>query len=82
MHLLPDWVTQFPSNFELLHLAYEALLNREILWLILTYCSYVWIEKIKGGNNYMICVDKLRNFMMQEYQENQYGQNSLAFIPF
>ena len=82
MHLLPDWVTQFPSNFELLHLAYEALLNREILWLISTYCSYVWIEKIKGGNNYMICVDKLRNFMMQEYQENQYGQNSLAFIPF
>ena len=82
MHLLPDWVTQFPSNFELLHLAYEALLSMEVLWVVSTYCSYVWNEKVRGGNNYFICVDKLRLFMMQEYQENQYSQNPLAFIPF
>ena len=82
IHLMPDWVDQFPSNFELLHLAYEALLNTEILWVISTYCSYVWNEKVKSGNNYEICVDKLRSFMMQNYQENQFSQNPLAYIPF
>ena len=82
MPLLPDWVIQFPSNFELLHLVYEAVMNVEILWIISTYCSYVWNEKVRGGSNYSICVDKLRNFMMQEYQENQFSQNSLAYIPF
>ena len=46
MHLMPDWVRQFPSNFELLHLAYEALLSTEILWIISTYCSYVSNEKM------------------------------------
>ena len=62
-------------NFELLHLAYEALMNVEILWLISTFCFYVWQERVKVGNNYTICVDKLRSYMLQEYQEKQYSQN-------
>ena len=82
IHLMPDWVRQFPSNFELLHLAYEALLNTEILWVISTYCCYVWNEKISHGSNYSICVDKLRSVMMHEYQENQLSQNPLGYIQF
>ena len=79
---MPDWVRQFPSNFELLHLAYEAVLNTEILWVISTYCCYVWNEKIKHGSNYSICVDKLRSVMMHEYQENQLSQNPLGYMQF
>ena len=82
MHLMPVWATEFPSDFELLHLTYEAVMNVEILWLISMYCYYVWQEKNKSGNNYFVCVDKLRSFLMQEYQETQYSQNLLAFIPF
>ena len=82
MHLMPDWVRQLPSDFELLHLAYEALLSTEVLWIISTYCSYVWNEKVQNGNNYSICVDKLRSVMMQEYQQTLISQNPLAFIPF
>ena len=82
IHLMPDWVRQFPSNFELLHLAYEAILNTEILWVISTYCCYVWNEKVSNGSNYSICVDKLRGVMMQEYQENQLSQNPLNYIQF
>ena len=39
LNLMPDWVQngQFPSNFELLHLSYEAMMNTEILWVISTY---------------------------------------------
>ena len=82
IHLMPDWVRQFPSNFELLHLAYEAILSTEILWVISMYCSYVWNEKITHGSNYSICVDKLRSVMFQEYQENQLSQNPLGYIQF
>ena len=31
----------YPYHFEVLHLAYEAVLNTEILWVISTYCCYV-----------------------------------------
>ena len=82
INLMPDWVRQFPSNFELLHLAYEAILNTEILWVISTYCCYAWNEKFSNGSNYSICVDKLRGVMMQEYQENQLSQNPLNYIQF
>ena len=64
------------------HLACEALLSTVILWIISTYCSYVWKEKVQNGNNYSICVDKLRSVRMQEYQQNLISQNPLAFIPF
>jgi hypothetical protein len=79
---MPDWVNQFPSNFELLHLAYEAILNKEILWVISTFCCYVWNERVSNGSNYFICVDKLRSVMMQEYAENKLSQNPLEFIQF
>ena len=80
--LCNPFIRQFPSNFDLLHLAYEALFSTEILWIISTYCSYVWNEKVQNGNNYSILVDKLRSVMMQDYQLNLISQNSLAFIPF
>ena len=84
LNLMPDWVQngQFPSNFELLHLSYEAMMNTEILWVISTYCYYVWNEKVLKGDNYAICVDKLRIQMMQNYSENQFSQNPLTYIPF
>ena len=82
IHLMPDWVNQFPSNFELLHLAYEAILNTEILWVISIYCCYVWNERVANGSNYSICVDKLRSVMIQEYEENQLSQNRLEYIQF
>ena len=54
----------------------------EILWVISTYCCYVWNERVAKGSNYTICVDKLRSVMMQEYEENQLSQNHLEYIQF
>ena len=31
-----------PSNFELLHLSYETLVDDEVLWIISQYCYFVW----------------------------------------
>ena len=65
IHLMPDWVNQFPSNFELLHLAYEAILNKEILWVISTFCCNVWNERVSNGSG-----------KVGEYSEFESIQNS------
>ena len=70
------------SNFELLHLAYETMMDDELLWVIAHYCSYVWDVKQKTSHNYVVDVDKLRRSMMHKYTENQSSQNPLAFIHF
>ena len=57
-------------------------MEKEIVWLIAHYCSYVWDQKKKHGNRFVIDVDKLRAYYMKEYLENQFGQNFLAHIPF
>ena len=80
--LMPDWVHQFPSNFELIHLAYEALLDGEVLWLVAHYCGYVWDQKTQHGKNFRIDVDKLRTHLQDLYVQNQLSQNPLAYIPF
>ena len=82
IHLMPDWVNQYPSDFELLHLVYEALLNAEILWLVTHYCSYVWDQRTRHGKNFNINVDKLRTYLQDLYIQNQTSQNPLAYIPF
>ena len=82
VHLMPDWVMQYPSNFELLHFVYEAVMDAEILWLISHYCNYVWDQKTRHGKNFFINVDKLRSHFQNLYVQNQTSQNPLAFIPF
>ena len=72
----------YPSNFELLHLAYETMMDDEVLWIVAQYCTYVWNIKVKTSHNYMVDVDKLRRTMILKYMENQSSQNPLAFIPF
>ena len=72
----------FPSNFELLHLAYETMMEDEVLWIIAQYCYYVWGIKQQTSHNYVVDVDKLRRHLMQKYSENQNSQNPLAYIPF
>ena len=82
IHLMPDWVNQYPSDFELLHLVYDALLDAEILWLVSHYCGYLWDQRTRHGKNFKIDVDKLRTYLQDLYIQNQSSQNPLAFIPF
>ena len=81
MHLMPDLPT-YPSNFELIHLAYDSMMDDEILWLVGHYCSYVYEQKKLKAHNYMINVDKLRSHLMGLYAVNQKSPNALAHIPF
>ena len=57
-------------------------MEKEVVWLIANYCQYVWDQKKKHGNRFIIDVDKLRTYYMKEYLETQFGQNLLAHIPF
>jgi hypothetical protein len=70
----------FPSNFELLYLAYETLMDDEVLWILAQYCHYVWEVKMKTAHNYLVDVDKLRMHLVHKYAENQNTPNPLAFI--
>ena len=72
----------FPSNFELLHLSYETMMDDEVLWIIAQYCYYVWTIKQQTSHNYVVDVDKLRRHLVHKYSENQNSQNPLAYIPF
>ena len=80
--LMPDWVAQFPSDFELLHLVYNAQAEAEILWMISHYCNYVWDLKTRHGKNFTVDVDKLRVHLQELYIQNQASQNALTYIPF
>ena len=71
-----------PSNFELLHLSYETLMDDEVLWIIAQFCYFVWETKQRTSHNYMVDVDKLRVYLIQKYTENQKSQNPLAYIAF
>ena len=81
MHLMPD-LDIYPSNFELIHLAYDSMMDDEILWLVAQYCAYVYGQKKQKAHNYLINVDKLRSHLMGLYAVNQRSQNVLAYIPF
>ena len=81
MNLMPDLQT-YPSNFELIHLAYDSMMDDEILWLVSNFCAYVYNQKKQKSHNYIINVDKLRNRLMGLYTINQKSQNVLAYIPF
>ena len=72
----------YPSNFELIHLAYDSMMDDEILWLVAQYCAYVYGQKKQKAHNYIINVDKLRSHLMGLYAINQKSQNVLAHIPF
>ena len=75
-------VAQFPSDFELLHLVYNAQAEAEILWMISHYCNYVWDLKTRHGKNFTVDVDKLRVYLQELYIQNQASQNALTYIPF
>ena len=79
MHLMPD-LDSYPSNFELITLVYDSMMDDEILWLLANYCYYVYDQKRKHAHNYIINVDKLRLYPMDQYAANQRGQNILANI--
>ena len=81
MHLMPD-LHVYPSNFEFLNLAYESMMDDEILWLVSNYCFYVYEQKKQKSHNYVVNVDKLRQHLMSLYVQNQRSQNILAHIPF
>ena len=81
MHLMHH-ATGYPSNFELINLAYDSMMDDEILWLVANYCYYVYEQKRKHSHNYVIDVDKLRQHLMALYLENMRSQNALAHIPF
>ena len=78
---MPD-LPAYPSNFELIHLAYDSMMDEEILWLVSQYCAYVYDQKKQKAHNYVINVDKLRGKLMGLYAINQKSQNPLAHIPF
>ena len=81
-HLMPQ-SDIYPSDFELLHLAFSSnTLEKEIVWLLSHYCWYVWELKKKNNNRFIADVDKLRSYLMKEYVEIQFSQNYLAYIPF
>ena len=69
-----------PSNFELLHLSYETLMDDEVLGVIAQYCYFVWEIKLRTSHNYFVDVDKLRENLIQKYEENQKSQNPLGRI--
>ena len=81
MHLMPD-LRNYPSNFELIHLSYDYMMDDEILWLVSQYCAYVYGQKKQKAHNYIINVDKLRSHLMGLYANNQNNQNVLAYITF
>jgi hypothetical protein len=81
-HLMPI-SNNDTSDLELLHLAFEPnTMEKEIVFVIYHFCFYVWDQKKKHGNRFIINVDKLRIYFMKEFLETQFGQNFLAFIPF
>ena len=50
LHLMPV-ANIYPSDFELLHLAFSAnTMDKEIVWLIAHYCWYVWDLKKRHSN--------------------------------
>ena len=81
MNLMPD-LDSYPSNFELVYLAYDSRMDDEILWLVANFCYYVYDKKRKHSHNYTINVDKLREHLIGQYAANQRGQNVLAHINF
>ena len=81
MHLMPDSPT-YPSDFELINLAYDSPMDDEICWLVSQYCFYVYEQKKMKAHNYTIDVDKLRKHLKQLYELDQGSQNVLAYIPF
>ena len=44
MTLMPD-LQNYPSHFELSHLAYNSMMDDEILWLVSNLCAYVYNQK-------------------------------------
>ena len=63
----------YPSDFELLHLAFSSnTLEKEIVWLLSHYCWYVWELKKKNNNRFIADVDKLRSYLMKEYCLTQF----------
>ena len=58
MNLMPD-LQNYPSNFELIHLAYDSMMDDEILGLVSNCCAYVYNQKKQKPHNYVI---NLRNF--------------------
>ena len=77
---LMTFADSLPSNFELLHLSYETLMDDEVLWMIAQYCYFVWEVKQRTSHNYSVDVDKLRENLIQKYEENQKSQNPLGHI--
>ena len=81
MHLMPD-LGNYPSNFELIHLAYDSMMDDKILWLVAQYCAYVYGQKKQKAHNYIINVDKLRSHLMGLYAINQKSPNVLPIFHF
>ena len=81
MHLMAD-LPSYPSNFELINLTYDSMMDDEILWLVASYCFYVYEQKKQRAHNYVVNVDKLRLHLIGLYAQNQRSQNPLAHIPF
>ena len=72
----------YPSNFELINLAYEFPMDDESFWLVLQYCFCFYEQNKMRAHNYTIDVDKLRKHLKELYVQNQEIQNVLAYIPF
>jgi hypothetical protein len=81
MHLMAD-LPSYPSDFELINLTYDSMMDDEILWLVPSYCFYVYEQKKQRAHNYVVNVDKLRLHLIGLYAQNQRSQNPLAHIPF
>ena len=45
----------YPSNFELIHLAYDSMMDDQILWLLAQYCANVYGQKKQKAHNYFCC---------------------------
>ena len=57
----------YPSNFELIDLAYESPMDDEICWFVSQYCFDVYEEEKMRAQNYTIDVDKLRKHLIEPY---------------
>ena len=72
----------YPSDFELLNLAYVSDMDDEIIWLVSNFCYYVYDQRRKKAHNYVINVDKLKENLSALYIVNQNGQNAIRNVLF
>ena len=78
MHLMPD-LRNYPSNFELIHLSYDYMMDDEILWLVSQYCAYVYGQKKQKAHIFQL---RSEQELRKKFNENIIWYKCISLLKF